>query len=220
MSTELFDPIKTMAKVTDSVIVGLSFGKESICVMDLCARYFEHVYPYFMYNVPHMSFDERAIEWYQGRYGVEIDVLPHFQMGEMLRYGAFREPDFDVPAVSINDVYSYERGRTGACWVAAGERVDDSIIRRAMILHSGSIDRKRGRFYPLAYWSKRDVYDYIKFHRLYVNGFSRKTGHSFSGLDGKQVESLKRWFPDDYEKCKEFWPFVGAGAKRRELWGV
>ena len=106
MSTILFDEIKTMSKITDTVLVGFSGGKDSIVTLDLCVKYFKNVIPFFLYIAPDLSFQERQLKWYENKYNLEIS--------------------------------------------------------RAMIKHSGSIDKKRGRFYPVAYWSKSEVLNYIK----------------------------------------------------------
>ena len=157
MSNLLFDPIKTQSRVTDSVIVAFSGGKDSIVTLDLCSRYFKKIYSFFMYLVPNLEFQERMLRWYENKYNVNIIRIPHFETSELLKYGSFTLPDYDMNIVNINDVYEYMRQITGAFWIAAGERAKDSIIRNAMIKNSGSIDEKRGRFYPIAWWNKTQV---------------------------------------------------------------
>lgn len=216
MSTVLFDPIKTQAKITDSVIVSFSGGKESIVVLDLCARYFKHIKAFFMYICPDLSFQERTLEWYEKRYQIEIIRIPHMDVSEFFHYGSFRAADPTFPVISINDIYKYIRLETNTWWIAGGERIDDSIVRRAMMKKSGSIDVQRGRLYPISAWKKRDVLDYIKFHNLYLGQDSRKLGFSFCSLWGKELAMLKQYFPDDYEKILHLYPFAAAGVKRWE----
>lgn len=219
MSTVLYDPIKTQAKVTDEVIVAFSGGKESVVVLDLCFRYFKKVHPFFMYICPDLSFQERTIEWYEKKYQTEIIRLPHMDVSEFFHWGSFRPADLTFPVVSINDIYQYVRLQTDTWWIAAGERIDDSIVRRAMMKKSGSIDVKRGRFYPVSAWKKREIIDYIKFHNLYLGQDSRKLGFSFKSLWGKELAMLKHYFPQDYEKILHLYPFAAAGVKRYEDYG-
>ena len=219
MSTALFDPIKTQSKITDSVLVGFSGGKESVVVLDLCFRYFKKVVPYFMYICPNLSFQERTIAWYEKKYQTEIIRIPHMDVSEFFHYGSFRPPDESFPLVSINDIYKYLRIKTDTWWIAAGERINDSIVRRAMMKKSGSIDEKRGRIYPVAMWNKHEVLDYIKFHNLYLGADSRKLGFSFKSLWGKELAMLKEHFPDDYAKVIRQYPFAEAGVRRFEQYG-
>lgn len=151
MSNLLYDPIKTQSSVTDSVIVAFSGGKDSIVTLDLCFKYFKNVVPFFMYLVPHLEFQEKMLQWYERQYNTEIVRLPHFELSNLLKYGSFTLPHYGVEIVTINDIYEYMRNETDFYWVAAGERCADSIVRNAMIKNSGSIDYKRGRFYPLAF---------------------------------------------------------------------
>ena len=217
MSTVLYDPIKTQSKITDSVIVAFSGGKESVVVLDLCFRYFKHVRPFFIYICPNLSFQERTLEWYEKKYQTEIIRLPHMDVSEFFHYGSFRCADPTFPIVSINDIYKYVRLETDMWWIAAGERIDDSIVRRAMMKKSGSIDVQRGRIYPVSMWKKREIIDYIKFHKLYLGEDSRKLGFSFKSLWGKELAMLKKFFPQDYEKVLHIYPFAAAGVKREEM---
>ena len=121
MSTVLYDPIKTQAKVTDSVIVAFSGGKESIVTLDLCFRYFKRVVPFFMYICPDLSFQNKTIEWYEKKYQTEIIRIPHMDVSEFFHYGSFRIPDPTFPIVSINDIYKWIRLETDIWWIAAGE---------------------------------------------------------------------------------------------------
>ena len=219
MSNLLFDPVKTQSRITREVIVAFSGGKESAATLDMCSRYFDRVAAFFLYICPNLSFQERQLEWYESRYGVDIIRLPHPMCSEFMRYGVFRDFDPNVPIIGINDVYSHVRRLTGMQWVAAGERIDDSIVRRAMIKHSGTVDAKRGRFYPVANWSKADIMRYIKLHNLRQGNDSRVLGFSFRGLEGRQLWAIKKHFPEDYEKLKALYPFCEGAVVRYERYG-
>lgn len=219
MSSELYDPIRTMSKITREVIVSFSTGKESCVVMDLCARFFDRIVPFFMYQCPGMSFQEKSLNWYEKKYGVEIIRIPSFNMSPMMRYGVFRSPDFDVPIISVTDIYDYIRGKTGVYWVCGGERIADSTIRRAMIKSTGSIAVKSGKFYPVAYWKKRDILDYMRVKKLYLGEDSRVFGTSYHGWTAETLSTLKERWPDDFEKIKRLYPLVEAVVKRKALYG-
>lgn len=219
MSNLLFDPIKTQAGVTDSVLVSFSGGKDSVVTLDLCYKYFDTVKAFFMYLVPGLEFQESMLRRYEKKYGLEIMRIPHFELSNLLKYGSFTLPDDEMQIVDISDIYEYVREKTGVHWIAAGERINDSIIRRAMIKKSGSIDSKRGRFYPLAYWSKKDVVDYIKFKRLYLSPEQKKLGFSFRSLAGNELAVIKKEYPNDYEKILKMFPFAGAAVERYEAYG-
>lgn len=219
MGTELFDPIKAQSKITDTVLVAFSGGKDSVVTLDLCCKYFKRVIPFFMYIAPGLEFQEQLLTWYENKYSVKIIRIPHFEVSNFMRYGTFREYDLSVPIVSVTDVYSYLRASTEGIWVAAGERINDSIVRRAMIKQSGSIDRKRGRFYPVAYWTKRNVLDYISKKRLKLGIDSKELGFSFKSLDGKELSLIKKRFPDDYRRILNLYPFAEAAVRRYESYG-
>ena len=219
MTNLLFDPLKVERKITDEIIVAFSGGKESIVTLDMCCRHFDRVSAFFLYIAPNLSFQEKQLEWYEKKYNLNIMRLPHPMVSEFFRYGTYRNMNPDVPIIGINDVYSYVRWLTGMHWISAGERIDDSIVRRAMIKHSGTVDAQRGRFYPVANWSKKDIFAYIKHHNLRIGKDSQVLGFSYRGLEGNQLHALKVHFPQDYEKIKKLYPLCEAGVKRYEQYG-
>lgn len=215
----MFEVARTASKMTKKVLVGLSGGKDSVATLDVCARFFPVVQPYFMYIVKGLYFQERTLRYYEKRYGVPILRIPHFMLSDFMRDGSFRMPDYTVPKVKTKDIYTYLRNRTGIFWIAGGERMADSIVRNAMMKKSGAIDRKRGRIYPLAYWNKAQVLSYVKMRHLPLSLENRVLGFSFRGLQGKELAKIKQAFPQDYEKIRRVFPLVEAAVMRYENYG-
>lgn len=213
----LMDVVKTARNITDSVLVGFSGGKDSVVTLDLCFKTFSHVQPFFMYFVKGLEFQEKTLRYYEKKYNTEIIRVPHFELSEFYNSGTFRVRDNNVPIIKVTDVYNYLRKETGLYWIACGERMSDSIIRRAMIKHSGAIVQKMGRIYPLAYWNKAQVMAYIKLHRLPMSLESKIIGRSFSCLRAKEILKIKQHFPDDYERIKAAFPLIDVEIKRKEF---
>ncbi len=206
-----------MRAITDTAIVAFSGGKDSVVALDVCVKRFKTVHAFYMYLVGGLTFSDRIIKFYEDRYGLKIHKVPHFMLSEWLRYGTFRPADYSVPIVSPKNCYDYVRELTGAWWIGGGERIADSVWRRAMIKNSGSIDEKRGRFYPLADWTKSHVLSYIRQNRLLVGEESAKLGFSFRSLLPEDMVKIKAAYPRDYETIKKWFPLVEAGVKHHEL---
>ena len=214
----LLQPVQTAAALTDSVIVGFSGGKDSVVTLDLCVKHFTRVEAYFLYYVPGLSFQERMLQWAERRYGITIYRLPHFELSQFMQLGAFRPVDLSVLTVEVADLYAHLRAHFGIHWIAAGERIADSIWRRAMIKHSGTIDRQRGRIYPVAHFTKAHIFAYIKAHRLPVSEESRVLGFSFRSLQADDMIKIRQHYPADFAKIKAMFPLVEAGIKHKEFY--
>lgn len=210
----LYYTLETASKITDSVLVGFSGGKDSVVTLDLCMKYFKNVVPYFMYLVKGLEFQEKTIRYYENKYDVEMLRVPHFMLSDFLRYGSFRMPDLDVPIIKTVDLYNYMRNETGVYWICAGERISDSIVRRAMIKNSGTIDSKRGRIYPVAQWNKSNIMSYLKINKLPLSLENKTLGFSFRSLMGEDMIKIKEYFPDDFEKIKRDFPLIEASIKK------
>lgn len=219
MAETLYSAIKRQALVADEVIVFFSGGKDSVVTLDLCAKHFKTVHGVFMYQVPDLSFQEQILRWAEDRYGIDIYRIPHFEVSDFYRGGTFCKPQPDLPRVKMQDIYAHVRQAFDCHWIAAGERAKDSIVRNAMIKKSGSIDQKRGRFFPLAYWSKEQVLAYIKTNKLMTSPESKVLGHSFRSLNIDELVKLKAFYPDDFQRvCKAF-PLAGVAIAHKEMYG-
>jgi phosphoadenosine phosphosulfate reductase len=215
----LYDVVRTAAMMTDRVLVAYSGGKDSVVTLDLCHKHFKHVAVFFMYQVPGLSFQERTLRWAEARYGIEILRLPHFGTSWAFREGLLAQFDDSVSRVTVADTYAYVREQLGTYWIAGGERIADSIIRRAMIVKSGAIDDKRGRISPLAHWRKAHVKSYITQHGLHVSEEAQALGFSFRELAPRDLAAVKQHYPDDFEKIVRMYPMAEAAVKRYEFFG-
>lgn len=213
----LFRSVETAAAITDRVLVSFSGGKDSVVTLDLCMRFFKHVEAFFMYQVRGLSFQEAILHYYEDKYSIPIYRIPHFELSEFLRYGLYRKEDMSVPIVSVKETYDYMRCNTDIYWIAAGERIADSVWRRAMIKHSGTIDEVRGRFYPVAEWTKQNILSYIKQRRLPIGMESAKLGFSFRSFAGKDMAAVKECFPDDYQLIRSWFPLIEASVINYKL---
>jgi phosphoadenosine phosphosulfate reductase len=212
----IYDTVKTASLITDAVLVGFSGGKDSAACLDLCFRYFKAVQPYFMYIVPDLEFQERTLRYYEQKYKTEIIRMPHFMLSEFLRYGSFRAFDPSVQIVKTVEAYNWLRVETGIYWIAAGERIADSIVRRAMIKESGTIDERRGRIYPVAKFTKAEILAYNERNKLPLSAENKALGFSFRSLMPLYMLAIKRTFPQDFEKIKRFFPLIEASVRQGE----
>jgi phosphoadenosine phosphosulfate reductase len=216
VSRLLFEPVKAASRINDACLVAFSGGKDSVVTLDLCVRYFRRVEVFFMYLTPALSFQEAMLRWVEQRYAVPVHRVPHFMLSEWLAMGALRKMDLSVPIVSIKDIYQHLRIETGIWWIAAGERQADSVVRRAMMKRSGSIDADRGRLYPVAHFRKADIMAYIQKHKLKVAPESRFLGHSFRSLMPEEVYLMRKYYPADFEAIRRWFPFVEASVANHE----
>lgn len=213
----LFDSIKAASLIADEVIVAFSGGKDSVVTLDLCCKHFKKVHAFFMYQIPNLSFQNEIIGWAERKYSTEVLMIPHFEVSNFFRYGSFSLPDANVRIVSITDIYSYVREVFSCSWIAAGERIADSIVRRAMIKRSSSIDLKRNRFYPIANWNKKEIVSYIERNKLRTSPESKYLGHSFRSLMPEDMLKIKDVYPGDYAKIIKFYPFAESSAMKAAL---
>lgn len=210
--------VRAASALTDRVLVSFSGGKDSVVTLDLCSRHFATVQAFFMYQVPGLSFQERELRWAEARYGIQIVRLPHFDVSDYFNHGTYHNVT-DAPRVSIKDIYEHVRALTGIAWIAAGERIADSIVRRAMIVKDGTINKKRGRIFPIAHWNKQHVSTYIRQNGLRVSEESRVLGFSFRDLSPKCLSAVKKHYPDDYKRIVSMYPLAEAGVKWWEFYG-
>ena len=104
-------------------------------------------------------------------------------------------------------------------WFATGIKASDSLERNAMLGDGGGgdINHKTRRMYPIAWWSDKHVFAYLKKHRIPLPPDYKMFGHSWGGgLHGLYLSKIREQYPEDYAKIEARFPYVGAELYRYE----
>jgi phosphoadenosine phosphosulfate reductase len=208
--------VRELRQITDSVLVGVSTGKDSIACLDLICSHdppFRRVQPYFMYTVPGLEFQERYLAYLERRYKVSILRIPHCSLSYILRDACYRPlttATQSLPDVSFKDMLRHLRLQSGIQWVAEGHKAYDGLERQLMIKRCRGLDLKRRHAYPMGFWTQASVYTYLRNRRLPLPPDYAMMGMSFGWLDLESLAPIRRRFPADYERIKEYYPYVEA----------
>lgn len=217
MHSDLLKPIQWLRRITDTVIVGVSGGKDSVAVLDLCAAANMTIHAYTLEIVPDLRLKNEYFAMLERRYGITIQRYPHPERVQCFREGRYCNPVPDLVQFNFRDVWEKARADFGVYWLATGEKKVDSLERRAQLSAWGAVQPARGRAFPLAEWKERDVYDYLQRRAVPLAPEYRYFGHSLATpLEGRVLAILKEHYPDDYEKvCRDF-PFAEASLVRHD----
>lgn len=207
--------------MTNEVIVTFSGGKDSLATLDLCTRQFERVEAVFMYWVRGLEFQQRIIRWTEDRYGIKIHQVPHFEIASLMgsQVLSYYRPSYPAyRATSARELDDHIRRHFGIEWIASGEKMVDSIERRAMMSASGQWDKARMHYYPLMHWTTKQVVNYNRFRNIILPAEYAFLRRSWAGFIGEDLVEIRKHYPDDYRKILEVFPFAEAITRRYELY--
>lgn len=203
---------------SDSCLVGLSGGKDSLAVLDICMSVFKHVECYAMYLVPGLRCVEESIQRATARYGVTVHPVPDWFLGQAIRAAIYRPHVYQAMgwrATKAVHVEATLRKQTGITWIAYGHRMDESLERRGMLHSISGFDEKGSRIYPIWDWSAADVWSYLRARKVQPPP-SLGGGHAVR-LNTACFKWLREHYPDDLERIYEYFPFSRAILKREEF---
>lgn len=224
MKVNAFEVIRKASFITDSVVVGVSGGKDSVVVLDLCFKYFKKVEGYFLYFVEGLGFQERYLKYLERRYNITFHRLPHWRLSAMYKKAIYRPhtiSTISVADIKIKDIEFEVQRLTGIDWFATGQKSLDSIDRNAMLKRCNGIDEKAKRVYPLMCWNNASVFNYLKLKKIPLppdySMFSFNKNASYGEMSGRCLKTVKELYPEDYEKILDMFPFAEAAVKKYEF---
>jgi 3'-phosphoadenosine 5'-phosphosulfate sulfotransferase (PAPS reductase)/FAD synthetase len=193
---------------TDAIGVAISFGKDSLTVLNLCCKIFSRVEGYYLFRVRGLSIVEGWADEVKKRYGVIVRMYPHFDLSRCYK-NAVLQPHWATKAKTIKmpDIEKKFRVDANIDWIAYGWRRSDSRSRALIMKQCGGYDFKTRRVFPLRMWRRADVYEYLESQKIVIpDGLGRKEQ---GGLDF-HPEALKRLrddYPDDWKKWITDFPY-------------
>lgn len=223
--------IQTVAeKSGGQVVLAFSGGKDAIAAWIALKRAGVKVFPYFYYAHPHLEFVNRTIDYYEEKFGVKITRVPSPTIYARWKGCTLAPPEQLAVCMSASlPKFSAEDLQAGviqhlklpeSTFTALGVRATDSIFRRTMFTRSGAINHKARKFYPVWDWTKEAVRVEIFKAKLKLPIDYWLFGRSFDGLDYRFIAPVKKHFPKDYERLREYFPMIDAELKRAEFAGM
>lgn len=225
VTTDSLRLLEEQAKTHSTVLVAYSGGKDSLAVLDLCAKKFQRVLCFFMYFVPGLEVCERQLAFARQRYGVEVCQFPHFAAIASLRDGLFcDQPDavFNLPDIGLKEMYAWVMGATGVDMIVTGAKEADGLKRRQFFanVRDSSDPVWKHVIWPIRKWRKADVLDYLAANKIPLPEAQPGAVTSGIGLQHDTLCWLHDRHPEDFKKILRWFPYAGAAVKRRDYYGI
>ena len=219
--------VAEIVRKTDTVLLGMSCGKDSIAAWLAIKPHFRRIVPYHMHLVPDLEFVERGIRHCEEFMGQHIIRIPHPSFHRLLNNYVFQCPSrrrtiaaAGLPNFSYADAQQGIRDQLGLgdeCYTAIGVRAADSPHRLMAIRKYGAISRRKKEFFPVWDWNKARLVGAISEAGIKLPAEYRYFGRSFDGIDYRFLAPIKQHFPRDYATILEWFPLADLEIKRREF---
>lgn len=210
----------------DTLLLALS-GRDSAAMWLYLRELDFRIVPYWCYTVPHLSYDDEMLDYYERYFDTHIIRLPHPRTYELLRAGDWMPPRAAAIAVNANLVRfefadiearlaaEYGLGENYLC--AVGMKAADNLMRLRMIRQMGPIGvRKRRYYYAIWDWKTADVREQLHRHNLKLSRSYRYFGSTGDGIDFRFLRYLKDNLPEDYQRVLDVFPLADLELFRYE----
>lgn len=226
-STEVLERLKAQ---NDPVILCFSCGKDSIATWIALEEAGIDFTPVYLWYVPHLSFVDDELEYFERKLGKKIHAYPHPSFYRWLNSLVAQAPErirvieaAKLPEPTYEQLWDLVREDLNLpnAWLADGVRAADSIVRRASFVRNGVMKGRSRKVSPIADWLKGEVYDAIERRGIELPIDYEIWGRSFDGLDYRFIAPMRDKLPDDFARLKEWFPLIEADIVRNEgtVWG-
>ncbi len=204
--------LRLVRQETDAIGIAVSFGKDSLAMLDLVCKVFRRVEGYYLFRVRGLSIVDEWADAVKRRWGVTVRMYPHFDLSRCYR-NAVLQPHWNrldkTPQIKMSDIDNHFRGAANVTWIAYGWRRNDSFSRALIMKQTSGHDPRSHRLFPLRSWRRQDVYDYLAARGIPLPpGLGRKDQGGLDFHPGALAE-LRDKHLGDWAKWLRDFPFAG-----------
>lgn len=198
--------IDLVSQKSHQAILFCSLGKDSLVALDLMYPKFDRIVCVFMYFVKGLEHIDRYIRWVKNRYPkVEFVQVPHWNLSYALKSGLYCVPNPKVKALKLADIEKAMRLKFGIEYTFYGMKKADSMNRRLMLNTYENYENK-GKVYPLAEWTQKDILAYMRQHKLPMPVRYSKNASGGVGFNTECFLWMRERCPQDLEIIYETFP--------------
>lgn len=192
-----------------SLLLGLS-GKDSFVSLDIAAEHFKRIVCFHLYLVRGMRCLEAPLEAVCARCKAELIFVPHWDLARLLKHAVLRPHNVradKLPTMKKADSEALARKRSGIEWIAYGERLSDSFVRRLFWRKIDGVYEEGKRCTNIPDWLDADVAGYMTARKLpqpcrFGDG-KRSAGFE---LTPECLKWLKQHHPRDFAQVLKVFP--------------
>lgn len=214
------DILKSRSHIS-KLLVGLSGGKDSLCLCELIkmaeitnVRYFN------MEFLPNLRIQRDLLEYACHRFNIPYESIIKVPSEHFMKcmHGSYytwysEQAKKDFPNVSRTKVFkSIAQEHRGT--VVTGVKKVDSLLMKQMV------DGNKGVcVYPLADWNLHDVLTFMKIRKIDIPALAKK-GCRGIGLADENITFIYDNYPDDFAKIERVFPFIRASILKYKYFDI
>lgn len=205
------DILKSRSNIS-RLLIGLSGGKDSLCLCELVKMAEITNVKYFnMEFLPDLRIQRDLLEYACHRFNIpyeQIIKIPSEHFMKCMHFSAYtwysEKAKKDFPNVSRTDVFkTVAREHKGT--IVTGIKKADSLMMSRMINQNKGIC-----LYPIADWDLKDVLTFMRLRNIDIPPLTKKGCRGIGISDDNNLFFIAENYPDDFEKIERVFPFVRA----------
>jgi hypothetical protein len=209
------------------VTIGFSTGKDSLVGLSLLKKVGIEIIPVYFYIVPGLKFIESTIKRYEDIFEMKVVKLPHPILYDYINHQDWQPIDRAVTLANcklghisfrlITNIYFESSQIKGYDYDCNCMKMADSLNRRLLLKNKPDIDEESKVIYLTKYFTTNEIFKYLKENNIPLSDDYRIFGRSWDGLSYHFSMGVKKYYPEDYELIKEYFPLIDAELMRYNI---